>query len=124
MNFLTKRLLHIIVIISILYFIKHIFPKSCYSFKQLSFLPQVQILKKIYAGNFFSAGVDTSTPAQYIFHVYLVVNPKRAMEFKMAVTVGLQDISSMYITLENPNAYTLHIFIIKNYVDWICLCSP
>ena len=56
--------------------IKHIFPKSCYSFKQLSFLPQVQNLKKIYAGNFFSAGVDTSTPAQYIFHVYLVVNPK------------------------------------------------
>ena len=73
--------------------IKHIFPKSCYSFKQLSFLPQVQNLKKIYAGNFFSAGVDTSTPAQYIFHVYLVVNINRELKFKMVVTVGLQDIS-------------------------------
>ena len=48
----------------------------------------------------FFASVDASTLAQYIFHVYLVANPKRELEFKMIVSVGLQDISSKYITLE------------------------
>ena len=33
--------------------------------------------------------------AQYIFHAYLFVNPKRELEFKMFVTVELQDISSI-----------------------------
>ena len=47
----------------------------------------------------FFASVDASTLAQYIFHVYLVVNTKRELKFIMAVTVGLQDISSMYINL-------------------------
>ena len=49
--------------------------------------------------------------AQYIFHVYLVVNPKRELEFKMAVTVGLQDINSMYITLET-HMFTFYMNII------------
>ena len=34
------------------------------------------------------------------FHGYLVVNPKRVLEFKMAGTVGLKDISSIYIPYE------------------------
>ena len=45
----------------------------------------------------FYADVVISTPAKYRCHVYLVVNPKRELEFKMAVTVGLQDISSVYV---------------------------
>ena len=48
-----------------------------------------------------------STTEQNIFHVYLVVNPKRELKSKMAVTVGLQDIGSMHITLENPCVYIL-----------------
>ena len=45
----------------------------------------------------FYADVVISTPAKYRCHVYLVVNPKRELEFKMAVTVGLQDLSSVYV---------------------------
>ena len=42
---------------------------------------------------FMSIKHISSTPAQYIFHVYLVVNINRELKFKMVVTVGLQDIS-------------------------------
>ena len=51
--------------------------------------------------------------AQYMFHVYLVVNPKRELEFKMVVTVGLQYISiyCIYITLETY-MFTFYMFII------------
>ena len=58
------------------------------------------------------SGVDMSTPEQYRFHVYLVVNPKRELESKMAVTVGLQVIGSMHITLENPYVYVFYMSII------------
>ena len=54
-----------------------------------------------------------STLVQRIFNVYLVVNPKRELEFKMAITVGLQDISSMYITLENPYIYILYDYYLR-----------
>ena len=43
-----------------------------------------------------------STPPCIDFMLIVGSKPKRELEFKMAVTVGLQDISSMYITLENP----------------------
>ena len=59
----------------------------------------------------FFASVDASTLAQYIFHVYLFVNPKRELEFKMVVTERLQDISSMYITLET-SFVLFYMFII------------
>ena len=55
--------------------------------------------------------LDMSMPAQHRFHVYLVANPKRELEFKMAITVGLQDKSSMYITLENLYVYILYVLI-------------
>ena len=61
----------------------------------------------------YFASVDASTLAQYIFHVYLVVNPKRVFEFITAITVGLQDINSFYITLENPYVYILYV-LFKN----------
>ena len=48
----------------------------------------------------FYASIDMSMLAQYRFHVYSVVNPKRVLEFKMAGTVGLKDISSIYIPYE------------------------
>ena len=52
-----------------------------------------------------------SSPAQYRLHAYLVVNLKRELlVFEMAVIVGLQDISSMYITLENPYVYMLYVY--------------
>ena len=57
------------------------------------------------------------TRAQYIFHVYLVVNPKRELEFKMVVRVGLQDVSSMYITLET--CFHIICLLFKNLADWI-----
>ena len=68
-------------------------------------------------GHFFEnlsvAMLDMSMPAQYRFHVYLVANPKRELEFKMAVTVVLQDIHNMYITRKNPYVYILfYIYIL------------
>ena len=45
--------------------------------------------------------------------VYLVLNPKRELEFKMAVTVGLQDISSVYITLGHPYVYILYVYYLR-----------
>ena len=41
------------------------------------------------------------------------------MEYKMAVTVGLQDKSSMFITLENPYIYILYVIIQElNWLDF------
>ena len=57
----------------------------------------------------FFASVDASTLAQYIFHVYLVANQKRELGFKMVVTVGLQDISSMCITLETSHGLIFYV---------------
>ena len=51
---------------------------------------------------------------------YLVVNPKSEFEFKMAVTVGLQDISSKFITLENPYVYTLHVYYLRFKLTGFC----
>ena len=61
----------------------------------------------------FFASVDASTLAQYIFHVYLFVNPKRELEFKMVVTERLQDISSMYITLETSFVFILYVYYLR-----------
>ena len=72
----------------------------------------------------FSARVDISMRALYRFHVYLVVNPKRELEFKMAVTVGLQDISFMYITSENPYVYILYVYYLRVKLTGFCLRRP
>ena len=68
----------------------------------------------------FYASVDTSTPAQYRFHVYLFVNPKRELEFQKVVTVGLQDKSFMYIH-NTVNLICFHFIclLLRNLVDWI-----
>ena len=66
-------------------------------------------------------------PAQHsvcIFHVYLVVNPKRELESKMAVTVGLQVISSMHITLENPYVYILYVYRLRIKLTGFCHRRP
>ena len=49
---------------------------------------------------------------QLIFHVYLVANPKRELEFKMVVTVGLEDISSMYIILDTSYVFILYVCLL------------
>ena len=56
----------------------------------------------------FFASVDASTLAQYIFHVYLVANPKRELEFKMIVSVGLKD-----ITRENQYFYIKYVYYLR-----------
>ena len=65
-----------------------------------------------------------STLAQYLFHVYLVGNPKRESEFKMAVTVGLQDISSMNITLETSYDFILYVFYSRIKLNVFCQRRP
>ena len=62
-----------------------------------------------------------STQAQYIFHFYLEVNPKGEFDIKMVVTVGLQDISSMYITLETSYVF-IFMFIIQD-LSWLDFAS-
>ena len=47
------------------------------------------------------ARVSMLTRAGYGLHDCLIVNPDRELEFKIAVTAGLQDKNSMYITQEN-----------------------
>ena len=64
------------------------------------------------------------TLAQYIFHVYLVANPKRELEFKMVVTVGLQDISSMYITLETSYVFILYVYYSRFELTGFCQRRP
>ena len=50
--------------------------------------------------------------AQYWNHMlYLIVNPK----------VGLQDISSMYLTLENPYAYILYVYYLRIKLTEFCI---
>ena len=39
--------------------------------------------------------------------------PTKELEFKMAITAGLQDIDSMQITQGNPIMLTFYMFIIK-----------
>ena len=51
-----------------------------------------------------------STLAQYLFLVFWVANQKRESEFKMVVKVGLQDNSSMNITLETSYDFILYVF--------------
>ena len=65
-----------------------------------------------------------STLAQYLFHVYLVANPKRESEFKMVVTVGLQDISSMNITLETSYDFILYVFYSRIKLNVFCQRRP
>ena len=72
----------------------------------------------------FFASVDASTLAQYIFHVYLFVNPKSELKFKMVVTVGLQDISSMYITLETSYLFILYVYYLRNKLTGFCQRRP
>ena len=56
---------------------------------------------------------DMSTQALNRIHIYMVVNLKRELEFKMVVTVVLQDIHNMYITRKNPYVYILfYIYIL------------
>ena len=54
-----------------------------------------------------------STPPCIDFMLIVGSKPKRELEFKMALIVGLQVISSMYITLENPYVYILCV-LLKN----------
>ena len=72
----------------------------------------------------FFASVDASTLAQYIFHVYLVANPKRELEFKMIVSVGLQDISSKYITLETSYVFILYVCYLRIKLTGFCQRRP
>ena len=41
------------------------------------------------------------------------VNPERKVEFKIAVTVGFQDINSMFISQEPHYVYTFFFVFIK-----------
>ena len=61
-----------------------------------------------------------STPPCIDFMLIVGSKPKRELEFKMAVTVGLQDISSMYITLENPYVYILYVYYSRIKVTGFC----
>ena len=72
----------------------------------------------------FFASVDASTLEQYIFHAYLFVNPKRELEFKIVVIVGLQDKSSMYITLETLYVFILYVYYLRIKLTGICQRRP
>ena len=50
--------------------------------------------------------------------LFFIVNPKRESEFKIAVTLGVKDISSMYITLENPYVYILYVYYLRIKLDF------
>ena len=65
-----------------------------------------------------------STLAQYIFNVYLVANPKREFEYIMVVTVGLQDISSMYITPETSYDLILYVYYSRMRLAGFCQSRP
>ena len=62
--------------------------------------------------------------AQYILHVYLIVNPKRELEFKMVVIVGLQDNSSMYITLETSHVFISSVYYLRIKLIGFCQHRP
>ena len=60
----------------------------------------------------FPAHVCMLTRAGYAFHGCLIVNPEREMKLKIAVTVGLQDINSMYITEKTKLVFILNALIL------------
>ena len=68
----------------------------------------------------FFASVEASTLTQYIFHVYLVVNPKRELDIKVVVTVGLQD----NITLETSYAFNLYVYYLRIKLTGFCKHRP
>ena len=68
----------------------------------------------------FFASVEASTLTQYIFHVYLVVNPKRELDFKVVVTVGLQD----NITLETSYVFNLYVYYLRIKLTGFCKHRP
>ena len=68
----------------------------------------------------FFASVEASTLTQYIFHVYLVVNPKRELDFKVVITVGLQD----NITLETSYAFNLYVYYLRIKLTGFCKHRP
>ena len=85
-----------------MYIIQFPFTYTIYIPQLMLFLSDFTCLLRNRNTSFF-ASVDASTLAQYIFHVYLFVNPKRELEFKIVVSVALQD---MILTLE-----TSYVFI-------------
>ena len=68
----------------------------------------------------FFASVEASTLTQYIFHVYLVVNPKRELDFKVVITVGLQD----NITLETSYVFNLYVYYLRIKLTGFCKHRP
>ena len=68
----------------------------------------------------FFASVEASTLTQYIFHVYLVVNPKRELDIKVVVTVGLQD----NITLETSYVFNLYVYYLRIKLTGFCKHRP
>ena len=46
--------------------------------------------------------------------IVFFVHPERKVEFKIAVTVGFQDINSMFISQEPHYVYTFFSFLLKN----------
>ena len=68
----------------------------------------------------FFASVEASTLTQYIFHVYLVVNPKRELYIKVVVTVGLQD----NITLETSYVFNLYVYYLRIKLTGFCKHRP
>ena len=68
----------------------------------------------------FYASIDMSMLAQYRFHVYLVVNPKKELEIKMVSTAGLHDISAMYITLETSYVFILYVYYLRIKLTGFC----
>ena len=49
---------------------------------------------------------------------------KRELEFKMVVTVCLQDISSMYITLETSYVFILYVYYLRIKLSGFCQRRP
>ena len=68
----------------------------------------------------FFASVEASRLTQYIFHGYLVVNPKRELDFKVVVTVGLQD----NITLETFYVFNLYVYHLRIKLTGFCKHRP
>ena len=65
-----------------------------------------------------------STLAQYLFLVFWVANQKRESEFKMVVKVGLQDNSSMNITLETSYDFILYVYYLRIKLTGFCQRRP
>ena len=71
----------------------------------------VVIPKQINSCFFSFPFTNTMYIPQYklLLGLFLVVNPKRELAFKVAVTAGLQDINSTYIRQKNP--FCLHLCV-------------